>query len=388
MKRIKWKQILSGVMAVMTVLTSAVSPMNAYAAEADTNTALYPAYEEVKEYLSVDEVVIAGDYEIEVGTAFDAETDFSGIEIPDESKVKVKFHEAKNAAGELFNSDHADTYQAVYYVDPVSGNPSYQVCRNIIVKEPVEMAASEVHTVSDGNAEQSEDSDDTGEADPDSQRSESVTGEFVLSEKVDETMPEEIAEKVMEESSKDVENEDSIIVGGEMYGHTKTIWKALVVKTADNKQDIGSYYEESYNSSVRFSVDWLELARVGVSKVDSKVTDAKLAGAVFGIYKDKECTQLITKMPATDANGYAEVEIVKTQDTVYLKEITAPKGYRRNTTAYNVKLVANETTSVTVPDVEQMAELTVYKEGEVLTGADVTDKGYIDLWLAPPDIYT
>lgn len=164
---------------------------------------------------------------------------------------------------------------------------------------------------------------------------------------------------------------------GEMYGHTKTIWKALVVKTADNKQDIGSYYEESYNSSVRFSVDWLELARVGVSKVDSKVTDAKLAGAVFGIYKDKECTQLITKMPSTDANGYAEVEIVKTQDTVYLKEITAPKGYRRNTTAYNVKLVANETTSVTVPDVEQMAELTVYKEGEVLTGADVTDKGVV-----------
>ena len=91
MKRIKWKQILSGVMAVMTVLTSAVSPMNAYAAEADTNTTLYPAYEEVKEYLSVDEVVVAGDYEIEVGTAFDAETDFSGIEIPDESKVKVKY---------------------------------------------------------------------------------------------------------------------------------------------------------------------------------------------------------------------------------------------------------------------------------------------------------
>ena len=87
-------------------------------------------------------------------------------------------------------------------------------------------------------------------------------------------------------------------------------------------------------SSVSFSVDWMEeRAKIGVSKVDSKEGNAKLAGAVFGIYRDKECTQLITEMPATDTNGYAEAEIVKTQDTVYLKEITAPKGYRINTTA-------------------------------------------------------
>ena len=40
-------------MDVMTVLTSAVLPMNAYTVEADINTTLYPAYEEVKEYLNV-----------------------------------------------------------------------------------------------------------------------------------------------------------------------------------------------------------------------------------------------------------------------------------------------------------------------------------------------
>lgn len=121
---------------------------------------------------------------------------------------------------------------------------------------------------------------------------------------------------------------------GELRGNAKTVWKALVVKTAEGKQDVGSYYEEAYSSSVSFSVDWMEeRAKIGVSKVDSKEGNAKLAGAVFGIYRDKECTQLITEMPATDTNGYAEAEIVKTQDTVYLKEITAPKGYRINTTA-------------------------------------------------------
>ena len=32
-------------------------------------------------------------------------------------------------------------------------------------------------------------------------------------------------------------------------------------------------------------------------------------------------------MPATDKNGKSSVTIIKTQDTVYLKEITAPQGY-------------------------------------------------------------
>ena len=79
--------------------------------------------------------------------------------------------------------------------------------------------------------------------------------------------------------------------------------------------------------------------------------------------------------PATDENGEASVQITKTQDTVYLKEITAPSGYRINATAYNVKLEVSKTTTVTVPDEEQMGQLTVYKEGEVLVGADVTENG-------------
>ena len=58
-----------------------------------------------------------------------------------------------------------------------------------------------------------------------------------------------------------------------------------------------------------------------------------------------------------------------------MKEITAPKGYVLNTTAYNVKLVASKTTTTTVPDKEQLGELTVYKEGQVLVGADVSDSG-------------
>ena len=164
-----------------------------------------------------------------------------------------------------------------------------------------------------------------------------------------------------------------------MKGSITKDYSAYKITTGSNTQDLALVFGEGVEDEkyVDFSVKWLELAKVQVVKVDSKKTDAKLSGAVFGIYSDKDCTQLITKMPATDQNGASVAEIVKTQDTVYLKEITAPTGYRINTTAYNVKLVANQTTSVTVPDEEQLGELTIYKEGQVLTGADVTDPGVV-----------
>ncbi|MCD7757383.1 MAG: peptidase, partial [Clostridiales bacterium] len=124
-----------------------------------------------------------------------------------------------------------------------------------------------------------------------------------------------------------------------------------------------------------FKVTWIQMASIKVVKVDSANANNGLAGAVFGVYSDSDCTQLIDTMPATDSNGVSELEIIKTQDTVYLKEITAPAGYRINTTAYNVTLADNTTTTVTVPDEEQLGELTIYKEGQILTGASVTESG-------------
>lgn len=67
--------------------------------------------------------------------------------------------------------------------------------------------------------------------------------------------------------------------------------------------------------------------------------------------------------------------IEKAQDTVYLKEISAPQGYVLDTKSYGVKLEVGKTVQIEVTDREQLASLTVYKEGEVLTGAEVTGEG-------------
>ncbi len=70
-------------------------------------------------------------------------------------------------------------------------------------------------------------------------------------------------------------------------------------------------------------------------------------------------------MPATDTNGSSKVSFVKNQETAYLKEITAPKGYLVESKAQNIKLNAASST-VTVSDKEPKGNLTIYKMGEVL----------------------
>lgn len=147
---------------------------------------------------------------------------------------------------------------------------------------------------------------------------------------------------------------------------------AMLLKLA-NSQDIGfGYYTDTLE--LNLEVDWPDEATVKIIKKD-KGSNALLAGAVYGIYADEACTKLIKKMPATNAKGESEVKITKTQDTVYLREISGPSGYVLDTKAYGVKLVVGQTASKNLTDKEQKGALTIYKEGEVLTEAAVTEDG-------------
>ena len=147
---------------------------------------------------------------------------------------------------------------------------------------------------------------------------------------------------------------------------------AMLLKLA-NSQDIGfGYYTDTLE--LNLEVDWPDEATVKIIKKD-KGSNALLAGAVYGIYADEACTKLIKEMPATNAKGESEVKITKTQDTVYLREISGPSGYVLDTKAYGVKLVVGQTASKNLTDKEQKGALTIYKEGEVLTGAAVTEDG-------------
>ena len=189
-RKAKFRQFLSGMMAILTILSTILSPVMAYAAEPDAKAKEYPLYEEVKEMLDEEEVVTAKDIELEAGAKFDVECDFTGLEILDDNKVKVTFHEAKNEAGEDFSTSHADTYKAVYYVEPLSGHPAYQISRNIVIKETAAQASSEPagETATEGgeNAASEDASSDDGESDQQEvwaekpAQSESVTDEAIF----------------------------------------------------------------------------------------------------------------------------------------------------------------------------------------------------------------
>lgn len=645
------RRLVSGFLAGMTLLSTVLSPMTAYAAEAKVEEKP-PLYEEVKDLLDEDEVVKAKDYEITVGSEFDVTCDFTGLEIKDDKKVKVTFEEAKNEEGKDFAADHADSYKAVYYVEPVNeAHPKYQISRNLIVKE----AETEVQAASEGGGEDAgsggtEETADDGEADSQtlsveeyetaetetSVETETVTETETETVESSEVLPEEELDAALEESEEQetVDPETGLSVSdvleqGEEQGidmlsleegetvqfqaqalfasarsttsvsvtrgayyyyadyglgsyltapytvkfgditataycvqpskpgpgdGTYTITKlsdgktlakvcyygtkasgdegffaekhpdfstgkrfiithlaaayangssdafsgtnstgqalamelynycvnqpeipdvamsfsnakvkayidgnsqrteeitfkadvlqtitmklpsgvkfhnvstgktsaagasvevsggtkfylsapltqaedvsgswsvtmkgsitkdysAYKITTGSSTQDLALVFGEGVTDEkyVDFSVEWVKMAKIEIVKKDAG-SNAKVAGAVYGIYSDEAGKNLIAKMPATDANGASSITIEKIQNTVYLKEISVPNGYVLDTKAYGINLIIGGTTKKDVTDKEQFADLTVYKEGEVLTGASVTDSGVV-----------
>lgn len=109
---------------------------------------------------------------------------------------------------------------------------------------------------------------------------------------------------------------------------------------------------------------------IGYGKLTKKdeSSGVKLAGAVYGIYTDSSCTNRVDKI-TTNENGTAKSKAL-TAGTYYVKEITAPKGYVLSGKVHTLVVKAGQTTSFTATDKEQLGAITIYKEGEVLTGWD------------------
>ncbi len=261
----KTKRVISGLLAIVTVLSALIQPAMAFAEESEPAAyeAEYPALETVRLELAEDEIVTAGDYEVEVGSSFDVEHDFSGMEIPEE-KVQVKFHEAKNQSGQDFDMNRADTYKAIYFVGPVSGNPSYHVCRNIIVKEKAETSQTggnsangqEEQSVESGQKDEESDPDSDSETAPEESMTEvgmeAVIGDMEQSEEFNED-----AEKIEEDGglllysmdtrmsarmmARSVSGTASLVTGQEVYypsnlGNYSTREKIRIVHQEKNRE--------------------------------------------------------------------------------------------------------------------------------------------------------
>lgn len=190
-------RLISGCMAAVSLLSAVASP--ALVSAAEPSSGKVPYYEEVKDKLDEDEVVTAHDYEVTVGASFDLNSDFSGIEIPDNEKVKVTFQEALNEEGDSFTTDHEDTYQAVYYVEPqTTSHPMYQISRNITVKEAPALEETEDSGADTSSAQEQKESEPEA---TDAEEEPEIQGEIHSEEEFDQALEQSEDQKIVDEDS-------------------------------------------------------------------------------------------------------------------------------------------------------------------------------------------
>ena len=85
---------------------------------------------------------------------------------------------------------------------------------------------------------------------------------------------------------------------------------------------------------------------IRIHKTDAE-TKESLSGAVFGVYSDSNCENLLMQLDETDSEGYVtSSEPFACGEEYYVKEITAPSGYVKSDKVYAVNIKPNTATYI------------------------------------------
>ena len=79
-----------------------------------------------------------------------------------------------------------------------------------------------------------------------------------------------------------------------------------------------------------------------------------IAGATYGVYFDKDCTKQLATL-TTDNSGNTDTVEVKA-GTVYIKELSAPAGYKVDNTVYSLNVEAGKTATLNVSDTPKVTD--------------------------------
>ena len=155
---------------------------------------------------------------------------------------------------------------------------------------------------------------------------------------------------VYSEISQDIQNE--------VYAGAKSF-----VKANKGRYKCGGYIYTGEGQDI--GQFWAEL-NVGNAKVKKTTTNEivtngnamySIAGAIFGIFSDQNCSNQIGTLTTNENGETNEVEV--TAGTVYIKELSAPKGYKLDTTVHSLKVEAGKTAVLNVSDVPKVTETLV-----------------------------
>ena len=99
-------------------------------------------------------------------------------------------------------------------------------------------------------------------------------------------------------------------------------------------------------------------AKLQKTSSNTSITDGNgnysVAGATYGVFSDKDCTKQLATL-TTDENGNTDVAEV-TAGTVYIKELSAPAGYKVDKTIYSLTIKAGETATLKVSDTPKVTD--------------------------------
>ena len=99
-------------------------------------------------------------------------------------------------------------------------------------------------------------------------------------------------------------------------------------------------------------------AKLQKTSSNTSITDDNgkysVAGAIYGVFADKDCTKQLATL-TTDENGNTDVAEV-TAGTVYIKELSAPAGYKVDKTVYPLTIKAGETATLKVSDTPKVTD--------------------------------
>ncbi|MGM0209057.1 hypothetical protein IGI96_003581 [Enterococcus sp. DIV0421] len=79
-----------------------------------------------------------------------------------------------------------------------------------------------------------------------------------------------------------------------------------------------------------------------------------IAGATYDVYSDKDCTKQLATL-TTDNSGNTDTVEVKA-GTVYIKELSAPAGYKVDSTVYSLNVEAGKTATLNVSDTPKVTD--------------------------------
>lgn len=153
---------------------------------------------------------------------------------------------------------------------------------------------------------------------------------------------------------------DTAVVGAAGNPNDVTYYYANEPNTGNTWDEVTEEPDEAPGVTSKKDQETVYTYQLAFQKTDAE-TGKPLADAVFGIYSDADCTQLIDKV-MTNQEGYA-VSTKVAKGTYYIKELVAPTGYSLNTTVYPIE-ASWKTATTTVTGSVTNAQYTTQKPSD------------------------